>query len=64
MNNIEPIAYSRAEAAQACRIGVAEIDRAIHSGALKAVRPAGPKGRRYVIPADALKEWLDSRPVV
>lgn len=58
MNIIEPLVYTRREAAEACRVGVEVIDKAIHSGQLKAKKI----GRRYIIQIEAVREWLDSRP--
>ncbi|GEL95397.1 helix-turn-helix domain-containing protein [Cellulomonas composti] len=53
-----PLVYTRDEAAAAARTSKARIDQAIHSGQLKAKQ----MGRRIVIPAKALEEYLDALP--
>lgn len=58
MTTTEPLTYTRDEAAALLRTSKSRIDQAIHSGALKAKQ----MGRRIVIPAKALSEYLDSLP--
>jgi excisionase family DNA binding protein len=46
---------SPAEAAARCGLSTKTVYRAIHSGALRAYRPA----RKLLIPEDALDEWIE-----
>ncbi|MGY4642816.1 helix-turn-helix domain-containing protein [Cellulomonas sp. URHB0016] len=55
-----PLAYTRQEAAVMLRTSKSRIDQAIHSSQLKAKQ----MGRRIVIPAKALDDYLDSLPDV
>lgn len=45
------------EAAKASRIGRNRLYTAVKNGELRAIRV----GRRWIIPTDALREWMDSQ---
>lgn len=57
-------AYTREEAAAACGVSVDTIKRAIRTGALRAKRSGrndkGEPAGKYLIPSQALQDWLDS----
>lgn len=53
-----PLVYTREEAAAVLRTSRSGVDKAIHSGRLKAKQ----QGRRIVIPHKALEEYLESLP--
>lgn len=55
---VMPVAYSREDAARAAGLSEDEIDRAVRTGQLKAKK----RGRRVLIPADALRTFIDDLP--
>lgn len=55
---VEPLAYTRDEAAQALRTSKAKVDQAIRTGHLTAKR----HGRDVLIPVKALEEYLRTLP--
>ena len=55
-----PLAYSIAEACSAARAGRTALYEAIRAGELRAVK----RGRRTLVLADDLRDWLDNLPTV
>jgi excisionase family DNA binding protein len=55
-----PVAYSIAEACSVARAGRTSLYEAIRSGALRAVK----RGRRTIVLADDLRQYLENLPVV
>lgn len=56
----ETLAYSIKGASKACNLGQTKIYEEIKLGRLKAVK----YGRRTLIPAEALREWLNNLPQI
>ena len=54
------LAYSILEACEAARIGRTNLYEALRSGQLRAVK----RGKRTLILADDLREWLESLPAL
>ena len=55
-----PLAYSIAEACSVARAGRTALYEAIRAGELRAVK----RGRRTLVLADDLRDWLDNLPTV
>lgn len=53
------LAYTRAEAAEACSVSEDTIKRAIRRGTLRAKRSGENGGGKYLITATALQAWLE-----
>jgi len=56
--NSPKVSYAIRDAADAVGFSVDHLKKEIHAGRLKAKKP----GRKYLISADALREWFDSLP--
>ena len=56
----ETLAYSIKGASKACNLGQTKLYEEIKLGRLKAVK----YGRRTLIPAEALKDWLNNLPLM
>lgn len=51
--------FTREEAAQMCGLGTDTIRRAISAGKLRAKRTGKDGGGKYLISADALRDWFE-----
>ena len=51
--------FTREEAAEEVRCSVDTIKRAINAGKLRAKRTGDNGGGKYLVSADALREWFD-----
>lgn len=57
---IPPLFFTRAEAAEACRVSEDVIAAAIHSGKLRAKRTGANGGGKFLLSPDALRDWFES----
>lgn len=61
MSDVVPIAYSAAEAAEACRVSVDRMYELAKKGECPAARQIGG---RWVFSVARLREWIDDGPAV
>lgn len=57
------LSYTTAEAAAALGLSIDKIKQMVRKGELKAVRTDENRGGRFLITEQAMRDWLDSRPV-
>lgn len=55
------LSYTPKQAAAACNIGINTIYHAIHTGRLRAYRPAS---KAYIILPEDIKDWIKTAPAV
>ena len=57
MNEVSPLAYNLSEAAEALHVSRPTMSNLIHTEGFPVIKV----GSRYIIPIDALREWLSKQ---